>query len=106
MKDFKILKFIITLVIGIIASYVLYKVMGLQLVDSLMISACFIIAYSFTFLHTMFGQNASNRGSIYNQYQKTSYDMKYNIREDRGYIPETLFAGLLLFVGSLTLLFK
>ena len=106
MEDFKILKFIVTLIFGLGTAYLLNRYGGLKFSDSLSISSCFIIVYSFTFIHTMLGQNASVRGSIYNQYQRISNDMRYNIREDRGYIPETLTAGIILFVISLIMIIK
>ena len=95
MKDFKIIKFIITLLIGGIGIYLGINVLGLRFLDALTIIACITIVYSFTFIHTMLGQNASLKGSMLNQYQKVSKDMRYYIKEEKGYIPEVLLAGII-----------
>ena len=95
MKDFQYTKFIFSLIMGCIIVFALVKLLGISIIDALMISGAITIIYSFTFIHTLLGQNASRSGSIFNQYEKVSRDMNYNIREEKGYILETLLTGII-----------
>ena len=106
MKDFDYLKFIVASIEGALLVWAGIVIFRFRLCDALMITAAFTIAWSFTFMHTMMGQNASRRGSILNQYAKVSNDMRYNTREEKGFIPETLLVGLTeLSAGIIALLY-
>jgi hypothetical protein len=104
MNDFRYVKFVFTLISGAVLACFISYLFGMRLSDSLMVTGAVTVAGSFTFLHTMFGQNAARGGSILNQYEKVSRDMRYNIREQSGLIKETLIAGLIEVVSSIVLM--
>ncbi|MCR4634020.1 MAG: hypothetical protein K5648_07850 [Erysipelotrichaceae bacterium] len=69
-----------------------------------MIIGALTIAGSFTFLHTMLGQNAARAGSALSHYEKVSRDMRYHIREEKGFIQETLTSGAIEVVLSIIMM--
>ncbi len=81
------------------------KILGLRLCDALIAAGAITFVWSFTFVHTMLGQNAAVSGSVFNQYDKIFRDMRYNIREESGYIKETLIISILEIVLGIVLLF-
>ncbi|MBQ6334963.1 MAG: hypothetical protein IJI46_07850 [Erysipelotrichaceae bacterium] len=104
MREFRVGKFLLAILAGAFLTFFLYGIFRLS--DALMIAACLTIIYSFTFIHTMMGNIASRSGSILNQYEKVSYDRRYNIREERGFIPETLIVGVIELIVSLFLSYR
>lgn len=77
-----------------------------KLCDSLSIVGALTIVYSFTFIHTLLGQNASRSGNPLNAYKRVTADMRHNIREEKGYIPETLLVGVAELLLGLFLSFR
>lgn len=105
MKDFRIWKSIVTLLIGAGIAFLLFKMGLFRLGDCLVITGAITTIWSFTFIHTMMGQTAARSGSPLQDHQHVTMDMRYNIREEKGYIPETLLAGILEVLAGLVLLF-
>lgn len=105
MGGFNYMKFILAIAEGIAIAWAGVGILGLRLCDALMAAGAFTLIGSFTFIHTMFGQNAARVGSAGDLYEKVSRDMRYNIREESGYIKETLIVGILELVLGIILLF-
>lgn len=113
MKRFRILSFLFALCLAA-AVLTLWCVLQqgerfslAHISDGLMVAAAVDILYSFEFLHTFLGFNASNAGSPFNAYQRVRGDMTYSGRTDRPIIPEYLIIGILAgTVGVLLLLMR
>ena len=98
------MKFIIGLIVGAIVTWFSMDLLGFRLSDALFVAGCILMAYSFTFMHTMLGQNAASAGPHLNRYEKVSRDMRYNNREEKGFIPESLIAALLFLIAGLAVM--
>ena len=105
MENFNFVKFIIGLIVGAIVTWFIMDLLGFRLSDALFVAGCVLMAYSFTFMHTLLGQNAASAGSYLNRYEKVGRDMRYNNREEKGFIPESLIAALLFLIAGLVIMF-
>ena len=110
MKRFSILRFLFALCL---AAAVVFLWCILQqgerfslahVADGRMVAAAVDIVFSFEFLHTFLGFNASNVGSPFNAYQRVRGDMTYSQRTDRLIIPEYLIIGILAGAAGVILL--
>lgn len=106
MREFNIRKLLSTMLISVGIVFLLTKSSLFKLCDSLSIVGALTIVYSFTFIHTLLGQNASRSGNPLNAYKRVTADMRYNIREEKGYIPETLLVGIAELLLGLFLSFR
>ncbi len=106
MREFNIRKLLSALLISGGIVFLLTKSSLFKLCDSLSITGALTIVYSFTFIHTLLGQNASRSGSPLNAYKRVTADMRYNIREEKGYIPESLLVGITELLLGLFLSFR
>lgn len=103
MKDFNIRKILLAILVSAVIAFLLVKGSLFKTGESLTIAGALLIAWSFTFLHTMMGQNAARAGGQLNTYGRVRSDMRYNIREERGFVPETLLVGVIELVLGILL---
>ena len=103
MNGFNIRKFITSVLVSAVIAFLLTKSGLFKIADSLSVSGALMIAWSFTFLHTLMGQNAARAGDALNSYRRVTADMRYNIREEKGFIPETLLVGIIELAAGILL---
>ena len=95
---------IIILVIMLIIKHIFNDVITFDLGSYIMIIGAITLIYSFDFIHTQLGQNAS-RSNRFNEYVNIKNDMKYHYRNDRGYTLEHLLFGILEIITGLIMIF-
>ena len=105
MKDFNYFRCILSLIEGALMTWAGIRILGFRLCDALVAAGAITFVWSFTFIHTMLGQNAAVSGSVFDRYEKVLPDMRYNIREESGYIKETLIVSILEFILGFIILF-
>lgn len=95
---------IIFLIVMIIVKSVFNEIITFDYVSYLIIIGAITLVYSFDFIHTQLGQNAS-RTNTFNEYTNIKYDMKYHLRNDRGYTLEHLLIGIIEIAIGLIMIF-